>query len=151
VVSNPKGMVVKVLLAYGPDCDWSMAWLAGSRLAVSSVRKVWCDAKADRCKQLLLPVAPHGCPRRTRKVHCACDFMMTRRLADHVCSTSAPADLQYARAKHVVRLLALHGPLGCSNMLMCACPCFSAWNRVSVREHEVNYLVRPMEQKQSPC
>ena len=57
-MSNPKGMVVKVLLAYGPDCDWSMAWLAGSRLAVSSVRKVWCDAKADRCKQLLLPVAP---------------------------------------------------------------------------------------------
>ena len=39
MVSNPKGMVVKVLLAYGPDCDWSMAWLAGSRLAVSSARK----------------------------------------------------------------------------------------------------------------
>ena len=50
MVSNPKGMVVKVLLAYGPDCDWSMAWLAGSRLAVSSVRKAWCDAKAaGRC------------------------------------------------------------------------------------------------------
>ena len=32
-MSNPKGMVVKVLLAYGPDCDWTMAWLAGSRLA----------------------------------------------------------------------------------------------------------------------
>ena len=44
MVSNPKGMVVKVLLAYGLDCDWSMAWLAGSRLAVSSARKAWCDA-----------------------------------------------------------------------------------------------------------
>ena len=53
MVSNPKGMVVKVLLAYGPDCDWSMAWLAGSRLAVSSARKAWCDAKADgRCEPL---------------------------------------------------------------------------------------------------
>ena len=39
-MSNPKGMVVKVLLAYGPDCDCSMAWLAGSRLAVSSARVV---------------------------------------------------------------------------------------------------------------
>ena len=49
-MSNPKGMVVKVLLAYGLDCDWSMAWLAGSRLAVSSARKAWCDAKAaGRC------------------------------------------------------------------------------------------------------
>ena len=37
-MSNPKGVVVKVLLAYGPDCDWSMAWLAGSRLAVSSAK-----------------------------------------------------------------------------------------------------------------
>ena len=48
--SNPKRMVVKVLLAYGPDCDWSMAWLAGSRLAVRSARKARCDAKAaGRC------------------------------------------------------------------------------------------------------
>ena len=52
-MSNPKGMVVKVLLAYGPDCDWSMAWLAGLRLAVSSARKAWCDATtAGRCHPL---------------------------------------------------------------------------------------------------
>ena len=30
--------------------DWGMAWLAGPTLAVSSVRKAWCDAQAaGRC------------------------------------------------------------------------------------------------------
>ena len=32
-MSNPKGMVVKVLLAYGPDCDCSMAWLRATAVA----------------------------------------------------------------------------------------------------------------------
>ena len=54
-MSGLKGMVVKILLAYGPDCDWSMAWLARSRLTVSSMQTAWCDANAaGRC---------HPCPR----------------------------------------------------------------------------------------
>ena len=48
ILSGPKGMVVKVLLAYGPDCNWGMAWLAGSRLAVSSVRTAWHDGNHPR-------------------------------------------------------------------------------------------------------
>ena len=33
-MSGLKGMVVKILLAYGPDCDWSMAWLGRGLLLV---------------------------------------------------------------------------------------------------------------------